>query len=55
MQAVNMNANPKREPKTERNYRKMFASQQNITTHQDMSHTCHMKHICMPVDETIKT
>ena len=42
MQTVNVNANPKHEPKNEHEYRKMFASQRNITTRQDMSHTCHM-------------
>ena len=26
----------------------MLASQCNITTCHDMSHTCHMRHICMP-------
>ena len=46
--------NPKSEPKNERDYHKIFASQQNITTHQDMSHTCHMRYICMPGDQTIK-
>ena len=49
-----MNANPKCEPKNEYDYHKTFASQQNITTHHDMSHTCHMRHICMPGDQTIK-
>ena len=49
-----MNANPKCEPKNEHNYREMFASQQNIMTCQDMSQTCHMRHICMPIDQTIK-
>ena len=49
-----MNMNPKREPKNECDYRKTFASQQNITTRQDMSHTCHMSHIFMSGDQTIK-
>ena len=50
----NVNANLKSKPKNECNYHKMFASQQNITTGQDMSHTCHMRHVCMPVDQTTK-
>ena len=33
-----MNANPKHEPKNERDCCETFASQQNITAHQDMSH-----------------
>ena len=49
-----MNMNPKHEPGNERDYRKTFTSQQNITTRHDMSHTCHMRHICMPGDQTIK-
>ena len=32
----------------------MFTSQRNITTHHDMSQTCHMRHICMPGDQIIK-
>ena len=47
LRTMNVNTIPKREPKNERNYYKMFASQGNITT-------CHMRHICMPVDITIK-
>ena len=31
-----------------------FASQRNITTHQDMSHTCHMRHLCMAGEQIIK-
>ena len=54
MRTMNMNVNRKHVPKNECGYRKMFVSQQNITTYQDMSHTCHMRHICMPVDQTIK-
>ena len=34
--------------------RQMFMSQQNIMTHHDMSHTCHMRHICMPGNQIIK-
>ena len=49
-----MNVNPEQEPKNEHDYRKTFASQQNIMTHQDMSHTCHMRHICMPDDQIIE-
>ena len=32
----------------------MFASQQNITTRHNMSQTCHMRHIVMLDDQTIK-
>ena len=49
-----MNVNLKHEPKYECNYRKMFASQQNITERQDMSQTCHMRHSFMPGDQIIK-
>ena len=49
-----MNMNTKCEPKNERDSRKTFARQQNITTRHDMSHTCHMRHICMPVNQTIQ-
>ena len=51
---MNANANPKHEPKNERDCHKMFASQQNIMTHHDMSHTCHMRPVSMPGDQTIK-
>ena len=54
MRTQNVNANLKCEPKNECNYHEMFMSQQNIMTHHDMSHTCHMRHICMPGDQTIK-
>ena len=54
MQTQNMDANPKCKPENKRNYRKTFASQRNIMTCQDMSHTCHMRHICMPGDQTTK-
>ena len=46
--------NHEREPKNECDYHKTFVSQRNITTHHDMSHTFHMRHICMPGDRTIK-
>ena len=49
-----MNINMKCEPKNERDYCEMFVSQRNITTHQEMSHTCHMRHICMLDDQAIK-
>ena len=32
----------------------MFASQRNTTTRHDMSQKCHMRHIIMPNDQTIK-
>ena len=54
MQTMNVNVNLKHEPKNQHDYHKMFASQRNITTHQDMSHTCHMRYIGMPVNQTIK-
>ena len=54
MRTQNVSPNLKREPRNEHDYCKMFASQQNTTTCQDMSHTCHMRHICLPADQTIK-
>ena len=54
MQTRNVNANMKREPKRERNCRKTSASQRNITTRHNMSHTCNMRHIIMPDDQIIK-
>ena len=37
MRTQNVNMNLKHEPKNEHDYHKMFASQPNIMTHQDMS------------------
>ena len=51
---MNVNMNPKCEPINERDYHKMFTSQRNITIQHDMSHTCHMRHICMPGNQIIK-
>ena len=54
MRTVNVNANPKCEPKNEHDYRETFTSQQNITTHHNMTLTYHMRHICTPGNQTIK-
>ena len=54
MRTQNVNTNTKHKPKNERDCRKMFVSQRNITTHHNMSQTCHMRHICMPGDQIIK-
>ena len=37
--------NMEHEPKNERDCRKTSVSQRNITTRDDMSQTCHMRHI----------
>ena len=38
----------------EHNCRKTSVSQRNIMTRQDISQTCHMRHIITPDDQTIK-
>ena len=54
MQTRNMNANMNPKPKSEHDCRKTSVSQQNIMTRHNMSHTCHMRHIIMPDDQTTK-